>query len=603
MPDAREWLKRLFADTSYLRHGACEALCKSHDLPSFVATVEVSRQTAPVLENVSEYLYDLSRDAEKNRRPESVWRPTIEARATFLRRLREAFGADSEEFSSLLWGHWDWVVKSARDLGDVGWATDLAIEELEAREGPGSSSMLYDIKKLFPSGSVHGNHQWIERARRVLSAVRAKTTWGKFAKGSACSTAHELALLSGAFDLAADAWETSLRSDLYYTPEWWRQNRTSSAWPCAVALWVRAGNPARAAALAREIGREAKACRLEGKPSYRIEEIDFPRRGDSPSYLIGSILDDDSMVIEALFQQGRPAEAHRGFSKYASGCRPGLVRILRAVGLHELAQSLADLATQQQQAVDAAIRKVDGSLQRAYDYDYHILGPSILRVLEDRQEWSTVVDLLHSEQNRKPESQMARALYHLGRKRDAAREAERLLEQTLKESFSTSGERDLGVALLYEEAGDPASAQRILQAAETRLRSCGRWQEALGMYFDAGRLKDLERVAREEDEPECAIIAYEATDQHAEAARIYEEMSVQSGQTGSGPKHDLHTQGPSAQDSAGERTCPACGYPVETNWVVCPECEAELTAPTCCGRVLKPTWKRCPICGKPVTRL
>lgn len=49
--------------------------------------------------------------------------------------------------------------------------------------------------------------------------------------------------------------------------------------------------------------------------------------------------------------------------------------------------------------------------------------------------------------------------------------------------------------------------------------------------------------------------------------------------------------------------CPQCGYPVEADFIACPNCSKRLAA-RCghCGRVLRPEWKTCPYCATPVGR-
>ena len=46
--------------------------------------------------------------------------------------------------------------------------------------------------------------------------------------------------------------------------------------------------------------------------------------------------------------------------------------------------------------------------------------------------------------------------------------------------------------------------------------------------------------------------------------------------------------------------CPECGYPVQCDYIVCPNCQARLRVRcTTCGRALKPEWKVCPFCATP----
>ncbi len=47
--------------------------------------------------------------------------------------------------------------------------------------------------------------------------------------------------------------------------------------------------------------------------------------------------------------------------------------------------------------------------------------------------------------------------------------------------------------------------------------------------------------------------------------------------------------------------CAACGYPVEADYVLCPNCHTQLKN-LCgkCGHALEPTWTVCPYCATPV---
>ncbi len=47
--------------------------------------------------------------------------------------------------------------------------------------------------------------------------------------------------------------------------------------------------------------------------------------------------------------------------------------------------------------------------------------------------------------------------------------------------------------------------------------------------------------------------------------------------------------------------CAACGYPVESEYVICPNCHAQLkNLCVCCGHALEPAWTVCPYCATPV---
>lgn len=49
--------------------------------------------------------------------------------------------------------------------------------------------------------------------------------------------------------------------------------------------------------------------------------------------------------------------------------------------------------------------------------------------------------------------------------------------------------------------------------------------------------------------------------------------------------------------------CARCGYPVESDYVVCPNCHQRLKN-TCahCGKPLDPAWSICPYCATPLAR-
>lgn len=50
-------------------------------------------------------------------------------------------------------------------------------------------------------------------------------------------------------------------------------------------------------------------------------------------------------------------------------------------------------------------------------------------------------------------------------------------------------------------------------------------------------------------------------------------------------------------------TCPHCGYPTESDFVICPSCRKQLrNVCSRCGRTLKPEWSVCPYCTTQVNR-
>ena len=47
--------------------------------------------------------------------------------------------------------------------------------------------------------------------------------------------------------------------------------------------------------------------------------------------------------------------------------------------------------------------------------------------------------------------------------------------------------------------------------------------------------------------------------------------------------------------------CATCGYPVDSNYVICPNCHTQLkNLCTHCERALEPAWTICPYCATPV---
>jgi Double zinc ribbon len=50
-----------------------------------------------------------------------------------------------------------------------------------------------------------------------------------------------------------------------------------------------------------------------------------------------------------------------------------------------------------------------------------------------------------------------------------------------------------------------------------------------------------------------------------------------------------------------EASCPGCGYPVEKNFLRCPECQRRLKDPcSSCGKPVDPRWALCPYCEEPL---
>jgi hypothetical protein len=50
-----------------------------------------------------------------------------------------------------------------------------------------------------------------------------------------------------------------------------------------------------------------------------------------------------------------------------------------------------------------------------------------------------------------------------------------------------------------------------------------------------------------------------------------------------------------------EASCPNCEYPVERNYMRCPQCQRRLKDPcTSCGKPVDPRWALCPFCENPI---
>jgi len=64
--------------------------------------------------------------------------------------------------------------------------------------------------------------------------------------------------------------------------------------------------------------------------------------------------------------------------------------------------------------------------------------------------------------------------------------------------------------------------------------------------------------------------------------------------------HDeVHQDHALATTQAAARTCPECGYHLQSGFAFCPNCGMELKAAICpsCGEAADAAWKVCPHCG------
>lgn len=387
------WHRRLQQGSDQAR--AFQELMQQPDqLSRFIKEAQLSRDD-DALDPFREYLADAVEISM-----EEEWRPALECYEAILRRIQQQQKVDRSR-----WFYWDNLIEIRHKAGDIRRAVDLTIERM--RDGKGSDfykahDMFWD---LFNKGNLEPLHKLAAAALRVASE-----------SGSPAYGFHHVV-----------EWLELLgpRAALVRALEAAGQHSR------AAKVYEIMGKTGMAAEICRRIGRNAKAQRLEGSPSFDTEEVDFPR---------GETWKD-------------------AFSS----------------------------------ATNSSLLCKDGS----------VLSTS-----------------------------KGRELYEDGRRQEAA--------AFLEEAYfgnpwppSVRGYRPaFAIAGIYDELGDTTSTERVLHTAEAQLRAVGLWADALGMYYDAKRLGDLERVAREEDELECAAIAYEAAGISGEAARIYEEMAGTGPNTG-----------------------------------------------------------------------
>jgi hypothetical protein len=487
-----------------------------------------------------------------------------------------------------------------KKIGDGTRVAELRLEEVESRSwSQGASTVEWEFDALVRDGM---NDAAASVAERVLNEATKLEDHRSRERGLWKSWIW-LTML-GREKRAAEAYEAWVRCQPDMSILAWQTRRATVTWPTVVCLWEAAGERARAARIAREIGRTAKAERLGGRSNYRVEEIDFPR-GVSRLRAVGTVLLDRAMCVEALLGEGQVDRAIALARDRGSPWSPGVGRaakLLREHGASDEARALEERRVSYvANAEEAFARVVSGWSDRWSD--------SILPWLEDQGRWQEIVQVLQGGGYRGwNNATMARALYGLGKRREAAQTIEEAWGKLAEElgtpwrfiRLGEVGEEEgyaeaLGLFWIWEEAGDSAAGDRVLHRTADQLRKFGLWQWVLGMYFDAGRLEDLERVAREEDELECAIIAHEAAGRHGEVARLYEEISGVSG----GPKARAKTgkaAGPSARHGTESLVC-ACGQALRPNWVACPACGAARERVCGCGQRLDPAWKLCPVCG------
>ena len=65
-----------------------------------------------------------------------------------------------------------------------------------------------------------------------------------------------------------------------------------------------------------------------------------------------------------------------------------------------------------------------------------------------------------------------------------------------------------------------------------------------------------------------------------------------------GHNHGEHNQHQAAGPVVASRTCPQCGYLVQEDFNLCPNCGTALkTACPACHRAVQVAWRLCPYCG------
>jgi hypothetical protein len=522
----------------------------------------------------------------------SRWRPVLESLDGALHTLALA---EPEVQGSYLWGE---LPELWRQAGEPARATTV---ELEYLAGHGWSEPHFS--KRFRAALRRGDRE----GALAVAQLAAKVAESSWAFEPVAGWFWHL----GEVREAAEACELHLRGLPPESIEEWQKQRARATWPQVVRLWELAGDRTRAAAIARAIGRPAKAARLEGRREYRIEEIEFPR-GVNRSLAIGHALCDRVMKVQALLLEGRVDEARKVASRGLDVDNSGegrLAQVLREAGLaREAAKAGAD-AERYHAEVETAIREAGGSISEACRLFGKYPGQEFAAMLQDQGRWAEILELVESGKIYPGwlGSLKARALYHTGRKAEAARTIEAGWRELAEEKGPCVGRYVdyadvLGTALLYAEGNDRENADRAFQEIEKSFRALGLWQWVLGMYYDVGRLQDVERVAREEDELECAIIAYQDAGDDEGVARISAEIGDQGTKDARSPgegssRAESDTVEPPRDAEHGSGTECACGQPLRPHWVKCPKCKKRVGRVCSCGEPLEAHWDECPACG------
>lgn len=636
MTSAREWLARLM-DSNIPVYNTFLELESRKELRTFVEQVDGTREEfskeefSQVVRNLMGFVNYL-RKYEKA--PEKRWRACLDSFVVCARRTREKC---RDRFSSSLCQD---VVKFLEEVNEYRQASYLAYDYLRDQLRIDSSfHLVYTFSWSFP----HQLESCVKRGDHAEAVKFADLLFSFVQRGQGDDRSTQALVAYAWFTVlnmpgqAADCLELILEPPSKTKTTEWLHSRSAGRWNQAIHLYQLAGNTQKAIQLCETSGREAKAQRLAGKQAYAIEEIEFPR-GQNRKLAVATILDDYAMKAEACLAAGQIEEARVVSQDFATAYHRGgratrLEEILLRHGMRDEADKISQVraAWSCEEVTKCLTMKHDlANLYDYYDYQEPELGTQVgvFRALEDDGEYEILLDIIRSPRSRNyswPGKQRpvceGRALYHLGCKLEAAQVAERRWcpdevppKIDSSDVYEAGSEtyynfwfylHQLGVASMYEEAGDYAAATAFLQRTERKWRQQGRWQVLLGLYFDLGRLKDLERVAREEDELECAIIAYEAANLPEEAARIYDEIvgptkggiKGEAKKTRSAQSHSK-VEETSFKETSGDMVCPQCGAQVKANWVECPECGASLKETVCqnCGEPLEPNWKRCPAC-------
>ena len=630
MTSAREWLARLM-DSNIPVYNTFLELESRKELRTFVEQVDGTREEfskeefSQMVRNLMGFV-DYLREYKKA--PEKRWRACLDCFVVLACRAREKC---RDKFSSSLCQD---VVIFLESVNEYRQASNFAYDFLRDQGKIVTFALYYANRWSFP----HQLESCVKRGDSAWAVKFADLLFSFVQRGQGYDRSRQALLAYAWFTVlqmpvqAAGCLELILEAPEKMRPTEWLHSRPAAEWNRAIHLYQLAGNTQKAIELCERSGRKAKAQRLRGKQAYAIEEIDFPR-GQSRKLAIANILDDDAMKVEAHLVAGQVEEAKEISKEFPKvSFRGGRAMHLEEIFLRHGMREEADKISQARAAWSSEeVRKwlaMKHDLANFYgdEQPFPQTEKDVFLALEDNGDYEILLDIMKSPNYSDKWLSVGegRILYHLGRKLEAAQVAERTwcpgdVPPKIDPSFHEGGSetyydcwfysRHLGVASLYEEAGDRTAANVFLQKTERKWRMEGRWQAVLGLYFDLSRLSDVERVAREEDELECAIIAYEAVNLPAEAARVCDEIG---GKTKGEIKTDTKKISPglgkvgshsrpqeaSPKETPGDMVCPGCDAEVKANWLECPECGASLKETACqnCGELLEPHWKGCPAC-------